>query len=671
MAFDDVDNYVRCFYGHITGTRQVELATENGGSWNSSNTPVDLGDSPFYLRLEKIGNRYTQTYSVDGVAYSQPLGSVTYGDGSPAQLGIWAGAAPSESSQVMVDSILVESIDKPGPTVLHYRFEEGPAESAVQSIVDSGPNELHGTAHGTLTYAEAGPDGADVGSFAMDGSGDLNYGSIPHDKAMEVQEFTLEAWVRPSAPYTTSGARPHNIVSKIITTTGNWITSYYLEYNPDTGVFAGVITTVLGGAGEVVISPGSYALGEWHHVALRLSRDINGDDDELALIINGEVVASRVKPMGGIHYDVNETDPLLIGSGNYGGVTSQHRRNFDGLIDEVRLSCVALPLDQLLSDRTAVAKNDPTVLHYRFEEGPGESAVQSLTDSGPNQLHGTVHGALTYAAAGPTGADVGSFAMDARGDLNYGSIPHDPVLEVQEFTLEAWVQPNASYATSGSRPHHIASKIIHTSGFWVTSYSIEYDPDDGVFSGHISTVAGSAGESLVSPGSYALGEWHHIALRLTRDIEGDDDELALLVNGEVVASRVKPMGSVHYDFNETDPFLIGSGNYGGAASEFRRNFDGLIDEVRLSCVPLPADQLLSAKLRVQFQSMSGGMISLNLRNLKPATQYRVERASSLKLRDWMQVDSFTADANQRDWSQSVSVKPGSFFYRVRTSPPSQ
>jgi hypothetical protein len=62
-----------------------------------------------------------------------------------------------------------------------------------------------------------------------------------------------------------------------------------------------------------------------------------------------------------------------------GGTTGKQERSWDGMIDDVRLSSVAVPQKQLLINTDGVTKN--TVAYWQFENTPG-----MLHDSSPNRL---------------------------------------------------------------------------------------------------------------------------------------------------------------------------------------------------------------------------------------------------------------------------------------------
>jgi cytochrome c len=108
VAMDDEDNFVRANYGFIMGGRAAEFGKEVGANWVPQQTRLDLGSGAFWLRLTKNGAVYTQSYSTDGITYTQINAPISFGDGSPARLGFVSGVDPSESSHAYIDSFTVE-----------------------------------------------------------------------------------------------------------------------------------------------------------------------------------------------------------------------------------------------------------------------------------------------------------------------------------------------------------------------------------------------------------------------------------------------------------------------------------------------------------------------------------------------------------------------------------
>lgn len=236
-----------------------------------------------------------------------------------------------------------------------------------------------------------------------------------------------------------------------------------------------------------------------------------------------------------------------------------------------------------LSLGLSMAAQAQTVFHYGFETGPAGAPVASLVDSGPNGLNGSATG-LLYTDQVAAGG--GNFALDARGDFNFARTADSALMHLQTFTLSAQVRPDEA-CTGPSDACFIAIKKISDSGVFLANYGLYYTAA-GRFVGEIGYGNGQ-GLTLASTDSYALGSgWHNVALLLDRDVDGALDRASLYVNGQLQATVLAELPTLGYTGGD---FLIGAGNFlGSASSEFRRNFNGGIDNVQLLSVALPVPE---------------------------------------------------------------------------------
>jgi len=221
-----------------------------------------------------------------------------------------------------------------------------------------------------------------------------------------------------------------------------------------------------------------------------------------------------------------------------------------------------------------------TVFDYRFEGGPDGAPVTSLVDSGPNGLHGSTRN-LSFTDAVAAGG--GAFALDARGDLNHAEVPHAAAMAVQSFTFSLLARPDGA-CFGPSDFCFIATKKLGESGFFLSSYGIYYTRE-GRFGAEVG-YGGDSGRALLSADTYAIGSgWHQVVLTLARDVAGTQDRLSLYVDGVLQASHEGDMPDLRFADVE---LAIGAANFlNNADSEYRRNFNGAIDNVRLLDVALP------------------------------------------------------------------------------------
>ena len=114
IACADDDNMVRCNYGHIAGRRNLELGEEINAAWRVSGlTPTDFGAGPFYLRLVKVGKKFTQFSSTDGVTFTQSNPTLVH-VGAVPKIGLTVSDDPTGSSLARVDWFEIRSVPAAG-----------------------------------------------------------------------------------------------------------------------------------------------------------------------------------------------------------------------------------------------------------------------------------------------------------------------------------------------------------------------------------------------------------------------------------------------------------------------------------------------------------------------------------------------------------------------------
>jgi len=222
-------------------------------------------------------------------------------------------------------------------TVAYYRFEgtAGTAATGIGSILDSSGNGLNATPENGPTYSSSvpaamvpGTGAADTTSMSFNGT---NQGVvIPDGPAFQLtHSLTLEAYVYAESLAGGDG----NIIFRGDNQGG--LDPYWLRYEKSTNSLMFQITNA---ANQTASISGSIPANQWVHVAATLD-DSTG---EMCLYVNGALVASAVTSIRPYAALVGGQPGLGIGSLQSGG------EFFHGLIDEVRISNVALSPSQLL-----------------------------------------------------------------------------------------------------------------------------------------------------------------------------------------------------------------------------------------------------------------------------------------------------------------------------------
>ena len=259
--------------------------------------------------------------------------------------------AKPAAAALCATTVLASATTADAASLFHYRFNEGANGDSVSTANDSSPNDLDSTDLSGVEYTDNTPGTTDAGDFALDASGDYDYIEVADASDLRPSgNFTLEAYVRPNSPYGGDSRTGHTIVTKKSAEEGSAINSYSLGYNQDDGIFYGSIDTsssnsATGGFG--VVSKEGYDGGKWYHLALVFDKNVSDTYDSLSFYVNHSLVDSLTgSNLGNVYYSTND---LVVGAANYSSYTDTYRRNFDGLIDEVRLSDEALGTDGFLA----------------------------------------------------------------------------------------------------------------------------------------------------------------------------------------------------------------------------------------------------------------------------------------------------------------------------------
>lgn len=191
------------------------------------------------------------------------------------------------------------------------------------------------------------------------------------------------------------------------------------------------------------------------------------------------------------------------------------------------------------------------VSHWRFDEGAGETAYDSVSDK-----HGTIHGAIWTA-----GKINGALRFDGYGD--YVRMPEFGLAEFQpDCTIAAWTKTDTAFPNYG---------VIASCRQQMTpSVLFELDREGGGFR---FTVRDAAGTAATASNYCTLtpGNWYHIVgIR-----EGDD--LVVYVNGDR-GTVVSPWSD---RFGIIWPSTLTIGALDCCGLGVHHHFDGTIDEVML------------------------------------------------------------------------------------------
>jgi Concanavalin A-like lectin/glucanases superfamily len=423
-----------------------------------------------------------------------------------------------------VDSDMESPLQTPKQTpVASYSFDEKNEETAADTSGDGHTATVEGA-----KWTEHGRYG---GAMEFKASED-DVLKIPASEELDFdEEFTLEAWVRPS------GEDNHH--APLIDKQEGSGHGYFL-YEGGT-----VSDRPYGAANEeqeFVHAEEPLPADTWSHVALVFS------GNRTYLYVNGELVDN-----GAAEPTVTEEGELEIGG------STDTADYFDGRIDEVRIYNRELDSVEVDADMEApiqTPKQGP-VAAWSFEEGTGTTVEDVTGDGHTATIEGAEWARGRYGGAVKFNGTSSCVSIADASDLRFG----------EEFTLESWVRPE------GELKH---DPVIFKEGSGHLNYALEVGrAATGKAEGAIGTSASPNHKEVTSVEALEANVWSHLAETF------DGATLRLYVNGELVDTETVAGA--------------GSGREGalkiGCDSQYGEHFKGRIDEVKLYNRALSGDEV--------------------------------------------------------------------------------
>jgi len=397
--------------------------------------------------------------------------------------------------------------------------------------------------------AKAGPAGHDLW-FSGQNTRVL---TGPLDGLRSAKAFTIEAWIRPSAPITECC---------LFASSGTLAKSDFSFWFDGKGSLNGGMqmasgATLSSGADDCVRA------GVWQHIAF-----VYGDRGS-RFLVNGRCVKDYKEARG--HTPQFRGDPIILG-----GAESSF---FSGEMDELRLWSVARTEAQIKETKNrTIAPSEPGLVGYwRFDEGDGKVA----RDLSPSAAHAQLGDSAmpdkndplwlvsdapiaASAAAETTRPARQNFALQFDGKNTYVDMGNAPELRMPgPLTVEAWVKPATVAETElpilakeNANGQQNAYELLLTKGV------VAFQVSDGS--------AGCCGAQGWFPamGKTALqpGLWRHVAGVY------DGRQISVYLDGVLEGSMA---------FDRTIPDVPFSVKVGMNAFSAPKYFAGLIDEVKL------------------------------------------------------------------------------------------
>jgi hypothetical protein len=491
-------------------------------------------------------------------------------------------------------------------TVIYMYYGNGCIDEDPQDATGVWDSNYKGVWHLAEKY---GLDFTDAGDYV-----DTNY-STHHSQT------TIEAWIYPEA--WGIGTNMGRVVEK--RTSGDQVLVLYLDGNTSNNYL--LFERMFDDGGDINgvwhTDHDTIVLNTWQHVAVTYDESDPAHDP--SIYINGELqnLTQTDIPSGTAK---TNADDYIIGNRGNGG------RTFDGMIDNVRVYSRILTSDEINDDY--LGKREPSrdglVLEYLMDDGSGNTVSDTsgsgydgdMTGHAADWVRPRVHdstdnshvahreGSMAAPAERINGCDPfdGSddivVITDPGGAWEFGDGGLDA--GTSNFTISAWVLWDAAFSESFPTIFKKGGGSSENYGYW---FNYQKSPDEL----DLRLSNGSSRPILNSDTSIGLadGEWHHVAVILTRGAE--DDRAEFFFDGETVGGESTTLikGT---SITGTEDVAIGANTSG----EFRP-WKGSLDEVRIASTARTA-----AWIETEFNNQKEGSTFFALGDGEPDPPLVVE-----------------------------------------------
>jgi len=230
-------------------------------------------------------------------------------------------------------------------------------------------------------------------------------------------------------------------------------------------------------------------------------------------------------------------------------------------------------------------------------DGYDTSVVNITPDSSPSGITGFIFGNGTSG----TGMLSGGVSLDGNGD--YVLIPRHSALDVQSFTVEAWIKPTS---TSGSptifmRSNNSGQNELYFGLSNNTTIEVYLDNTQKTFTKTPSI-------------SFVDGNWHHVALVY----DATAGQVSCYVDGAAYGTPWSVTKTLDFGLSHA---LIGADfdSFNGSLGNY---FNGLIDEVRLWNVPRSLSEIAATKDTELTGSESGLLGYWKMNSVTPTPYHK-------------------------------------------------
>lgn len=395
--------------------------------------------------------------------------------------------------------------------------------------------------------------------YGLEFGGDSGYIEISGDNGLETQ-YTVEGWFK---------AEPHSATRRIFVIGFTYDTRIFMAASLlSDGTFRFLDQRPTGDPKYELITTETYDDGEWHHFAA-----VKSSNAAIRLYMDGALAVGPTSARNNGRY--TDFIGFTMGRLHRGTTTS---RLYKGQLDEIRYWNVARSETEINANKDIALTGSESGLeaYWPFDEGSGTT----VADQTGNGFTGTLHGDISWVRLTPqVVADDPGNALAFGSDDEYVEANGVSAHLTNDFTLEAWIEPEAGQPSNGG-----AIWGLHTSDA-DNQMILMYDDSGDLFRYY------DGGTSTTTAADYPSGRRYHVAVTVASGV------VTVYVNGAAALTS-----TLSASIDATSQFSLGQEfDSGGPSNEYK----GEMDEVRIWDLARSADEIRASMFTTLDGSESG------------------------------------------------------------------
>ena len=647
----------------------VGTTTISNGVWYHAAATFDGTNWRLYLNgAQEAATTSALPPRSDSIQHAS-LGSALTSNGTPGgyfngvldEARIWNAARTQGQISADMNSELTSGTG----LVARWGLNEGTGTTAGDSV---------GSANGTLTNGPVWVDGKFApppppGNYSVGFNGSTTAVQVPDANALDLSNFTVEAWIKRAAGGATTGTGTGGVTAYPIVSKGK---AEAENADADVNYFMGITTggnlvadfeeaaagSNATGLNHPVTGTATIPVGEWHHVAATY------DGSEWNLYVDGaaDAVSAGTKV---VNEPVNNANLAPVGIGRAYTTTGGADGAFSGSIDEVRIWSAARSDTQIANnfDQEIDTPTTGLVSRWGMNEGTGTSIFDSIRSLNNAVVSGTWGPGFEPPAPPVVHAQP---ALDFDGVNDYVTFGDPNSLDLDQFTIETWMRrdgPGVSNTTGTGGITNAIPLVTHGAAEQETPANVNMNWFMGInTAGKLVADFEDTNNGLNHPiiGTIDIpnNQWHHVAATF------DGTEWRLYVDGTFDSN----LGTGGFQPESSSIQHAGLGTSLKSDGTPLGFFDGALDEARVWNRALSLAEIQSG-MNQELEVGSGLVARWGLNDdigTSVADQFGNANGTTVGGPQWTDGTSFTSP--NRAPRPATIVAPGEGATGVATSP---